>query len=249
MPRWLTPLIATTLLFTTSATHADPPDYRGWDGVLVRNVRNGFVDYDGIRADPAFARFVTQLGTTTPADLPERADQLAFYINAYNALAIQGVLDGYSPATFMGRRRFFRGRSYTVLGDTVTLDTIEKERLAALAEPRIHFAIVCASLSCPRLASQAYRAATVEVQLDAAARSFINDPTRNRYDPARGLAFLSPIFDWYAGDFARVGGSVPAYLAGYAGDPAVAAGLAEGRLRLGYTPYDWNLNGTYRAKP
>lgn len=258
MPRWPTPFLATlfvgTLLLGTLAlapglARADAPDYRQWDGVLVRNVRNGFVDYDGIRADPAFARFVTQLGTTTPADLPDRSAQVAFYINAYNALAIQGVLNGDSPASLLGRRTFFRGRRYRVLGAELTLDDLEKARLAALAEPRVHFAIVCASLSCPRLASRAYWPATVEVQLDAAARAFVNDPTRNRYDPARGLAFLSAIFDWYADDFAAAGGSVQGYLAGYARDPALAARLAAGQLDVSFVPYDWNLNGTFRAKP
>jgi hypothetical protein len=248
MPRWPTLLVA-TLALAAGLARADTPDYRQWDGVLVRNVRNGFVDYDGIRADPAFARFVAQLGTTTLAELPDRSARLAFYINAYNALAIQGVLNGDSPASLLGRRTFFRGRRYRVLGEDLTLDDLEKARLAALGEPRVHFAIACASLSCPRLASRAYWPATVEVQLDAAARAFVNDPTRNRYDAARGLAFLSSLFDWYADDFAGAGGSVQGYLAGYVRDPALAARLAAGQLDATYVPYDWNLNGTLRAKP
>lgn len=238
---------ALVLLLTGQVAGAAAPDYRQLDDVLVRNVRNGYVDYDGIRADPAFGRFVRQLATTTPADLPDRADQLAFYINAYNALAIQGILNGDSPATRLSRAAFFRRRTYEVLGTAVTLDTIEKERLAAFGEPRVHFAIVCASLGCPRLAARAYRPETVEVQLDAAARAFINDPTRNRFDGGRRLALLSQIFEWYEADFTRVAGSVPAYLAGYVRDPGQAAGLAGNDWKLQYIPYDWNLNGTWRA--
>jgi hypothetical protein len=243
----LLPRVLALLLLATSAAAAAAPDYRQFDDVLVRNVRNGWVDYDGIAADPAFGRFVRQLATTTAADLPDRSARLAFYINAYNALAIQGILNGDSPATRVGRAVFFRRRTYEVLGQQVTLDTIEKEWLAALEEPRVHFAIVCASLGCPRLASRAWRPETVEVQLDAAARAFINDPTRNRFDGPRSLALLSQIFEWYEADFTRAAGSVPAYLAGYVRDPGVAAGLAAGGFKLQYIPYDWNLNGTWRA--
>jgi hypothetical protein len=243
-------LLAGLLLgLVPAGARADVPDYRAWDGILVRNVRNGFVDYDGIRADPAFPRFIAELGTATDADLPDRAARLAFYINAYNALAIQGILNGDSPDSLLGRATFFKRRRYQVLGSGLTLDDIEKGRLAPLAEPRVHFAIVCASLGCPRLASRAWWPETIEVQLDAAARGFINDPTRNRYDPTRKLAFLSEIFDWYADDFATIRKPVVAYLAGYVRDPAVAADLAAGRYTVRFTPYDWNLNGTYRAKP
>lgn len=249
MRRLLLTWLAALAALASGIATADVPDYRQWDGVLVRNVRNGFVDYDGIKADPAFARFVGELGNATATDLPDRAAKLAFYINAYNALAIQGVLNGDAPDSLLGRLTFFKRRSYRVLGTSLTLDQIEKERLAALGEPRVHFAIVCASLSCPRLASRAFWPTTVEAQLDAAARAFINDATRNRYDPGRKLALLSAIFDWYADDFGRVRSPVAAYLAGYVRDPAIAADLAAGRYTLRYTPYDWNLNGVYRAKP
>jgi hypothetical protein len=246
MIRLLSALVLASLL--ASPAQADAPDYRQWDDILVRNVRNGYVDYDGIRADPAFARFLRQLDTTREADLGDRDAALAFYLNAYNALAIQGILNGDSPETLLSRAAFFKRRTYPVLGAEITLDTIEKERLAALDDPRVHFALVCASLGCPRLSNRAYYPETIDVQLDAAARQFINDPTRNRYDGERRLALLSQIFEWYEEDFSRAAGSVPDYLAGYRSDPDQAAGLAAGDWKLEYIPYDWNLNGTYRAK-
>jgi len=219
------------------------PDYGELDGVLLRNVRNGFVDYAGIRADPAFARFVASLGNTSPEDLEGRDAELAFFINAYNALAIQGILDGYSPATRLSRRNFFQGREYRLLGEPITLEDLEEERLLPLGEPRVHFAIVCASLSCPRLANRAYRPDQLQQQLDEAARRFINDGTRNRFDPGRSQAFLSEIFAWYRQDFSQDAGSVQKYLARYAGEPGVAELLAKDGFKVRYLDYDWNLNG------
>jgi hypothetical protein len=84
----------------------------------------------------------------------------------------------------------------------------------------------------------------LEEQLDGAARAFINDSTRNRYDLQRRIAFVSRIFDWYREDFAATSGSVQRYIAAYASDPAVAALLAADGFELRFVPYDWELNGT-----
>jgi hypothetical protein len=227
-----------------SVGQAAVPDYGELDAVLLRNVQRGFVDYAGIKADPAFARFVVSLGETRPEDVADSRARGALLINAYNAFAIQGILDGYSPASWLKRQTFFRQREYRLMGESTTLDALEHRQLQALRDPRIHFAIVCASLSCPRLASQAYVPDRLEAQLDMAARTFINDRTRNRYDVQRKIAFVSKIFDWYGKDFAASAGSVQKYLAGYVSDPATAALLAAGEFELRFVPWDWELNGT-----
>lgn len=219
------------------------------DAVLLRNVRHGFVDYDGIRADPAFTRYVSGLTHARPDDLEDRNTQLAFLINAYNALAIQGILNGHSPATAFGRHRYFKRQQYQLLGNEFTLDRLEKDQLQPLGEPRVHFAIVCASLSCPRLASHAWSAAELDARLEAATRDFANDSTRNRYDVARRIAFVSSIFDWYQADFSQAAGSVQKYLARYVSDPAAAALLAQDGFDIRYVDHDWDLNGVYRGKP
>lgn len=228
---------------------ASLPDSEDLDAVLLRNVRNGFVDYDGIRADPAFTRYLTGLATATDSDLDKPDVRLAFLINAYNALAIRGILDGHSPSSWFGRYNYFKRREYGLLGGTTTLEQLEHGRILPLGEPRVHFAIVCASLSCPRLASRSYDPVTLDAQLDAAARVFANDPTRNRYDVQRRIAFLSSIFDWYQADFIRAAGSTQKYLARYVSDPAAAGLLAQDGFEVRYVPYDWELNGVYRGKP
>lgn len=235
-------------LFCLPAT-ASLPDADDLDAVLMRNVQNGFVDYDGIRADPAFGRFVSGVATATETDLDTPEARIAFLINAYNALAIQGILDGYSPSSWLDRNNYFKRREYGLLGGTTTLEQLEKGRILPLGDPRVHFAIVCASLSCPRLSSQAYDPATLDAQLEDAARSFANDPTRNRYDVKRKVAFLSSIFDWYEDDFIRAAGSAQKYLARYVSDPAAAELLARDGFDVRFVAYDWDLNGVYRGKP
>jgi len=224
---------------------AQPPDYDILDEILSRNVSNGFVDYDGIASEPRLDEFIRQLGMTQPADLTSTDAKLAFYINAYNILAIQIILDGQSPSSWWGRRKFFKQQKFNLLGEQISLEAIEHERIIVLGEPRIHFAIVCASISCPRLSSRAYRAKQLNVQLHEAAKQFINDPTRNRFDPERGNAFLSKIFEWYADDFIAAGGSLQGYLARFMTDAAIQDALRQEELEVRFVDYDWNLNGRY----
>ncbi len=240
--------VLVALLLCPSAPQAALPAYDELENVLVRNVRNGVVDYDGIRADPAFGRFVRGLGTAGPGDLGSDEQALAFYINAYNALVIQGILDGHSPASFWGRRRLFRRDDHQLLGNPISLHDLEQQKLADRGEPRVHFALVCAALSCPRLSPEAYRPDQLEAQLEAAARDFANDGTRNRYDVARKVAWLSPVYRENRATFEAAAGSVQKYLARYVADPAAAALLLQDGFRLEYTARDWALNGTDRSR-
>ncbi len=244
-------LLATALLLPSHSPQAADdvaPGYELLDGVLLRGVRNGFVDYDSIRLDPAFADFVEQVGAASEEMLREPNDRLAFYINAYNALAIQGILDGRSPRSAWGRLLFFRLAGYTVHGTKMNLSELEKERLIPIGDPRIHFAIVCASISCPRLSDRAYEPETMDDDLNTAARRFINDQSRNRFDLARKTAYLSRIFAWYQPDFEAAAGSVQTYLSGFVDNPEVAAALEKGEFHLEFDDYDWNLNGSF-TKP
>jgi hypothetical protein len=110
-------------------------------------------------------------------------------------------------------------------------------------EPLMHFAIVCASTSCPKLQPWAYQPDQLDRQLDQAARTFINDPTRNRFDRKEKVAALSMIFHWFEKDFADAAGSALAYIARYVDDPELAKELAQPGYRIEYLEYDWSLNG------
>ena len=217
--------------------------HQSFDQVLHAHVLDGVVDYPAILLDPRFAPYLEALDRVDPNRLPND-ERLAFWINAYNAYAIKGILDGYSPGTWVGRYRYFIGRTYRVGGAALNLYDLERDILIAqFHDPRMHFAIVCASASCPRLQPRAYTGAELNQQLEQGAREFINDPSRNRFDRANRVAYLSKIFDWFTDDFNAQAGSLQQYVARYISDPLLAKDLATGSYRIEFLDYDWSLNG------
>ena len=219
-----------------------------FDQVLHAHVTDGLVAYPDVRRNPHLQEYLAQLDRVDPAGLPTDWDRIAFWINAYNAFAIQGILDGYSPMTLWGRYRYFITREYRVGGKTVDLYDLERSILIPFREPRIHFAIVCASHSCPRLQPWAYRGDLLHEQLESVTRAFINDPSRNRFDRARKKAYLSKIFDWWHDDFAGRTGSVQRFVAQYVNDPELAEDLVAAPYAVEYLEYDWSLNGAPPGK-
>ena len=168
-----------------------------------------------------------------------RAEQIAFLINAYNAFTVEKVLTRYPDLGSI--RDFgrvfgnpFRDRFFTLLGESFSLDRIEHDTLRKrYAEPRIHFAVNCASVGCPMLREEAYVAARLERQLEEQALRFLSDRTRNRLRDGR--LEVSRIFDWFGEDFEPR----ERYFARYAG----ALGLPPGASPpLAFLDYDWSLN-------
>jgi hypothetical protein len=234
--------------------HPDNPIVAGnfthalFDQTLREHVHNGVVNYPGYASDPRLPQYMQQLNRVDPTTLSTRNDRLAFWINAYNAFAIQGILDGYSPKTWTGKYRFFVSRDYMVGGGKVNLYAIERAILIPrFREPRIHFVIVCASRSCPKLRSWAFTSENLDQQLDDSARLFINDPNRNVFDRRQKVAYLSKIFDWFIDDFVSHSGSLTKYVAQYVEDPELAEELLKDTYQIEFLEYDWNLNGIPQA--
>ena len=180
-----------------------------------------------------------------------RDRQLAYWINLYNALTVKLVLDHYpvssirdiNPASGFFDRLWqsgpWRAELVTVEGVPRSLDDIEQKILLPLGrDPRIHYAINCASLGCPDLANKAFTAGRLEPMLDAAARRFINHPRALRTDGEK--LYLSSIYDWYRKDFGRTDREVIEHLMGYA-EPGLRARLQLIDHISGYD-YDWALN-------
>jgi len=215
-----------------------------FEETLAAHVKDGLVDYPAIETDDRFAGYLTRLDLVDPDAFSTRNGRLAFWINAYNAFAIKGILDGYSPMSYVGRYRYFIGRDYRVGGATINLYDLERQVLIKqFQEPLIHFAIVCASTSCPKLQPWTYDPNQLNAQLDRVARDFINDPTRNRFDRRQKVASLSMIFKWFDDDFSRAAGSVLAYIARYVTDPELVQDLLRSDYRIEYLDYDWSVNG------
>jgi hypothetical protein len=234
--------VGLALLAVLGVALAQPLEQGPFDALLRANVKAGVVNYPGFQDNAAFRHYVDDLGK--PARLDGKAETLAYYINAYNALAIEGILEGLSPSSLLGRARYFIFKEWPLNGRSITLYDLEHRILRPMGEPRIHFAIICASRSCPFLRSAAYMPGTLDAQLDEQARQFVNDPFRNRFDKATRTASLSEIFKWFDEDFRGPAGSPQRYIARYAADPEVAQGLADDAYKVEWIDYDWNLNGT-----
>ncbi len=229
------------LTIASIAGAAGAPNHQRFDQVLQASVTDGNVDYPSILGNANFAQYLQEL---EPEPMfQNQAEALSYWINAYNALAIKGILDGRSPRTFFGRFGYFKQATYRVGGKTINLYDLERKVIIPLGEPRIHFAINCASQSCPKLQPMVYTATQLEKQLDASTRSFINDTTRNRFDRDQKVAYVSKIFDWFEQDFSQHSGSVQKYLARYVADPEIAKGLANEQYKVKYLKYNWQLNG------
>jgi hypothetical protein len=205
------------------------------------------VDYAALARSADWQRLVDGLAASDPARLVSRSERLAFWINAYNVLAIDLVARHHPVASIreIGSlwRPVWKREAGRVGGRRVTLDEIEHATLRPQGEPRIHAAIVCASVSCPALAREPFRAERLEAQLDAALAAFLADPRKgSRLDRERGVLWLSRVFDWFAEDFAASGGAL-AFLRPHLPEPTRAWLEAHADVELAFLDYDWSLNG------
>jgi hypothetical protein len=230
----------TTLLVVLGATAGTPAgEHDAFDAILRERVTDGLVDYAAIKQHDA-DDLKAYLDARAAVDVSKRPrnEQLAHYINLYNATMIRAVItelpEGSSPDT-KGFAIFKRPRIHLSEGDNVSLDHLEHEIIRKqFRDPRIHVALVCAAKSCPPLLSRAYRAEDLDKVLDENMRRFVNDRARNQVDHEKKELRLSKIFDWYADDF---GGreQVPAYVGKVLGQDLTG-------YRVSFLEYDWSLN-------
>jgi hypothetical protein len=245
----------------STAARGEEFDHSAWNRVLRRYVtETGRVDYGALKSDSAdLDSYVAQLAARSPVshprDFPSREAQLAYWINAYNALTMKGVVAawpvksvreiGTLPYSFFWRKKFTAG------GRKYTLNGIEDILRKQLSEPRIHFAIVCASNSCPRLERTAYTAENVERLLEAHAREFVNDPRNLQIDGARNRVTLARIYTFYREDFekfvsarnsAKSEQPILDYVRLYASDANRRALAAMKNPRVEDFEYDWGIN-------
>ncbi len=233
---------------TQAAPALARPTHAEWTAVLRQYVRAGKVDYRALKDHEAalntYLRTLVAVKKQDFAAMP-RAAQMAFWIDAYNAYAVRLILDHFPVDSIRSigllHGSAFRKSFIPVAGEELSLDDIE-DRLRAMNDPRIHFALVCVSRSCPELRGEAYTADHLDAQLDDAARRFMRDPSKNRFDEASRTFHVSSIFKWSRGDFEKAGGSLEKYLARIAPDPAARA-LGQGGVHLDFLEYDWSLNG------
>ena len=236
-----------------STTWAFAFDFSSWDGLLkkyvgpktINGVRLNAVDYKKLGKDQAYTKLIKDLEKASLSDLKTWEEKLTFWINVYNIMAAKMVLDHYPVQSIKDAGSIFtavwKKEVGVVAGKSRTLNEIEHEILRKMSEPRIHVAIVCASVSCPDLRGEAYTADKLDEQLDDQMKVFLASAKKGlQVDSQKGRVYLSSIFKWFKEDFESKGG-VRNYLAPYA--PEVArSSLKNSKLDVYYLDYDWDLN-------
>ena len=232
-------------LVSPAPAHARQPDpYQQWARVLERYVNDrGEVDFHrlaGERADlDAFLEYVARVSPRTAPELfPGREAALAYYLNAYNALSMFNVIDSEFPKSLSGLRKvwFFGIKQFSVGGEHMSLYTLENDVIRPFGDERVHFALNCMSVSCPRLPRVPFRADQLNRQLDDEARRFFAESRDLQVVPERKLVRVSSILDFYTGDFLAKSPTLIAYINKYANKS-----IPED-YRIEFIDYDWTVN-------
>ena len=236
-----------------SITTAKQFDFDAWDALLKKyvnyNIRDDIqlntINYKKLKSERLFSELLSDLNSFSPSQLETHEEKLAFWINVYNIFAVKIVTENYPLKSIKNIGGLFKSvwkyKAGSVGSRAYTLNQIEHKILRKMGEPRIHVAIVCASISCPDLAVDAFRSEKLNEQLDFQVRSFLTNTGKGmRLDTIGKRLFLSSIFDWFKEDFDSVGGVLKFI------DPYIASKdkqlLEDSNLSIIYMDYNWRLN-------
>lgn len=236
-----------------------PVDHSPWDRMLKKTVtEDGWVDYQSIQSQwqDTLAGYLQTLATTEVQDLSSQSAKKAFWINAYNAVTIQILVDEGLPdtvphAVFWGKN-IFRQKEYRIAGKVRSLDNIEHDILRKrYPDPRVHAVLVCGASSCPRLRPEAYTADKLDRQMTEEAQRWVregrnkNGRRKNRLDQAERTYYVSAIFDWFEKDFYGGGqDGVLKFLKKY-GSSENRQFLQSHDVNIEHIDYDWSLNSQH----
>jgi len=253
MFRFLLPL----LFCGSAAAQGFDHSHKAWDGLVKKHVvlisggKGSQMRYASMAKDRVELKgYLDSLAAVKEQDFNSwsKPQRMAFLINAYNAFTVEKILTRYPNIRSIwdfGKvfGNPFKDEFFSLFGRKFTLDGIEHETLrkkGAYDEPRVHFAVNCASIGCPMLREEAYTAEKLDRQLDEQAARFLSDRSRNR--AAGGKLEVSKIFDWFKEDFGRREQWFARYAKLLADDPAQQKLVAEGKAELAFLEYDWALN-------
>jgi len=206
-----------------------------WTELLQTHVsKNGDVDYKSIKKnDSKLQKYINSLSKNVPNDAWSKEEKLAYWINAYNALTVDLILRNYPVKSIKDIKNPWKQRLWKLGDNMYDLDEIEHDILRNMNEPRIHFAIVCASYSCPKLQNKAFTADNLDKQLTNATKEFLADTNRNEI--SENSITISKIFDWFSKDFTK-NGSLIDFLNLYT-DVTISP-----NAKKRYKDYNWALN-------
>ena len=241
-------VLVLVLLFLSAGAASAELLHNKWTELLSSHVNQGIVDYQGFKKSEAeLDAYLVQLAGTDPEQLSKQ-DQLAYWINGYNSYTVKLILENFKngkpPSSIRRIGGLFSNPwkiSFAVMGGTTyTLDNIEHDIIRVrFDEPRIHFAVNCASKSCPILISEAYEGATLDEQLEQSTRDFLENPEHNFLDG--DTLYVSSIFKWYKEDFND--DPLSFFLTHTGGSLLQQLSTRKDQIRIKYADYDWSLNG------
>lgn len=215
--------------------------------VLQKYVTDGLLNYKDLKQDQEFETYLNQISKTNPSGLSEK-EEIAFWINAYNAFTLKIIIDNYPLKSIndiqFGEKSVWDENFISINKKKYSLNDIEHKILRVkFKEPRIHFAIVCASTSCPILRNEAYEAVKLDTQLQESAIIFLRDNKRNTFDIKQKKAEISKIFEWFSEDFGKSERETLKYISKFLPED-VRKDINQNlnSWSVSYKKYDWNLN-------
>jgi len=235
-------------------------DHSAWDELLRKYVdEDGMVAYRHWHASKSdiakLESYLKTLSTASTTARTSREAQLAFWINAYNAVTIRGILREYPTSSIRNHTakllgyNIWKDLQLYVGGQPYCLNQIEHEILREMAEPRIHFAIVCASIGCPRLLNEAYVAEALDKQLETNSRDFFRRSQNFRYDERNRRFYLSSILDWFGDDFGQDQAERLRTISKWLPNESAQRAAQRNAVRVSFLDYNWNLNEQRQSRP
>ncbi len=223
--------------FSTSAQNTLPAFTAEANVFFKKFVVDGQVAYAAVKKEAkSIQSLSSKIGTVNLSDVADNSKK-AFYINAYNLLVIQAVINLYPLQNVMDKPGFFDKTLHLVAGEKLTLNNLEKKKLLdPYRDARLHFVLVCAAVSCPPLADFAYTPDQINTQLNIRTKLALNNPAFIRVNTPKKQVLISKIFDWYKADFLKNNQTVLNYINAYRSNK-----IPED-YQVGYYEYDWNLN-------
>ena len=222
----------------------EPPSHNSWTELLQQNVGStGFIQYGGFVKDSVLLNQYCQLLSDCPPNTSwSEEEKLSYWINVYNAFTVKLVVDHYPVKSIKDIKKgipfinsVWEMKFFEIGGKEMNLSEVEHDILREeFTEPRIHFAIVCASKSCPQLLNEAYEAEKLEQQLNEQAINFLNDPAKNEIEVEE--IRISSIFKWFKKDFSK-DGTLQEFVRKYSKSDI------RPDAKIKYLEYDWSLNG------
>ncbi len=231
-------------------------DHSLFTEILKDYNHNGMIDYQQLKEDKRLDKYLEYLSNVNHENLKTKEAKVAYWINVYNAFTIKAIVDNYPVESINDLHTgglvlgiilsttVWDEDFININGKEYSLNDIEHKILRKkFKEPRIHFAIVCASISCPQLRKEAFTESNLNTQLEDQAKKFFNDTTRNKFDIKNKVAYLSKILDWFSEDFGDSDENVLSFAANYLNEPLKSDILNNIKnWTVDYLDYDWGLN-------